>query len=354
MGPAPTRRVSGLPAEAVARFRADLVATLGSEPAGTLALAVSGGPDSMAMLALAHAAFDGRVIAATVDHGLRPESVSEAAMVADWCRTAAIAHRTLAVPAPPGATGNLQGWARQERYLLLKRWAIDRGATALCTAHHAEDQAETLLMRAARGSGLSGLASVRARTDEHIPVDADGDATSGAPITVRYAPLTLLRPLLGWRRADLRAMALAGQVPFVDDPSNRADGFDRTRFRRWLESAPWIDPVRIGRSAAHLAEAESDILAISHWLWDTRALPSGDFEARFDVADLPRGVRRYLARRAIEHVRLMLGMGAPPPANVEALLDALDAGKRATQADVMASADGSVWHFREAPPRRSH
>jgi tRNA(Ile)-lysidine synthase len=83
----------------------------------------------------------------------------------------------------------------------------------------------------------------------------------------------------------------------------------------------------------------------------------GDFEARIDVSGLPRAIRRYLARMAIEHVLDMNGMkvgGWSRAANVESLLDALDAGKSATQAEVMASAKGDMWHFREAPARRSH
>jgi len=86
-------------------------------------------------------------------------------------------------------------------------------------------------------------------------------------------------------------------------------------------------------------------------------LSAGDIEAKFDVSGLPRAVRRYLARMAIDHVIMMNGMGGGhwfPNSNIESLLDALEAGKGATHAEVMASAKGDVWYFREAPPRRSH
>ncbi|MEP7004424.1 MAG: ATP-binding protein, partial [Sphingomonas bacterium] len=88
----------------------------------SIALAVSGGPDSMAMLALAHAAFPEQLVAATVDHRLRPESADEAAMVAGYCAAAGVAHATLSIATPPDAGDNIQSWARQERYALLRRW----------------------------------------------------------------------------------------------------------------------------------------------------------------------------------------------------------------------------------------
>lgn len=340
----------------VERFRRDLTVALGRPVEGVLALAVSGGPDSMAMLALAHAAFPSGIAAATVDHRLRPDSADEAKLVADWCRTAGIPHATLTIDLPREPSDNLHDWARQERYLLLKRWAVDAEAEALCTAHHAEDQAETFLMRAARGSGLSGLAAVRERVDDEITL-RERTVITPTMIRIESCPVTVIRPLLDWRRNELRAIAESSAIPFVDDPSNRDPRFDRARFRGWLEQADWIDPRRIARAAAHLAEAENDLTAISHWFWRERARESDPLEVRLDVAELPRGVRRYLVRMAIDHVIAINGM-APRQwtdrANVESLLDALERGKGATRADVQASADGTIWTFREAPPRRSH
>lgn len=344
----------------IARFRSDVETVLSHAPApdGRIALAVSGGPDSMAMLALAAAAFPGQVVAATVDHGLRAESADEAAMVARYCAGPGIPHETLRIAVPPDAGDNLQAWARQERYALLRRWAVEAGAASLATAHHADDQAETFLMRAARGSGLSGLAAVRARQDIDVTLSCTfEESPEGAGLALSQAPLLLIRPLLGWRHRELVGVAQAAALPFVDDPSNADTRFDRTRFRRLLAEAPWIDPVQIGRSAAYLAEVDADLLAVSQWLWKERALASGDFEAKIDVAGLPRAIRRYLARMAIEYVLMMNGMpggGWSRATNIESLLDALDSGKSATQAEVMASAKGDIWHFREAPPRRSH
>ena len=345
----------------IARFRTDYerLLTRTDDPGHRIALAVSGGPDSMAMLGLARAAFSGRVIAATVDHGLRPESADEAATVAKTCDRLGVAHAWLKIDGSPDSSGNLHAWARRERYRLLFRWAARNDASTLCTAHHAEDQAETFLMRAARASGLPGLAAVRARREVNVPI---GEASTtdiaggGFRIDIPAKPVSLLRPLLRWRRRELGSVAQTLRLPTVDDPSNRDPRFDRARFRAWLAEAPWIDPVQISRTAENLAALEDDIGQISAWLWQARALESEDEEARFDVAGLPRGVTRYLARMAIDHVLGMNGMERGnwnPASNVESLLDALEGGRSATQAEVLASAKGTVWYFRPAPPRRS-
>ena len=345
----------------IARFRTDYerLLTPAEAPDHRIALAVSGGPDSMAMLALAAAAFPGRAIAATVDHGLRPESAKEVLLVAQACERVRIPHAALKIETPPGTSGNLHGWARQERYLLLKRWAIEAEAPTLCTAHHAEDQAETFLMRAARATGLSGLAAVRARNETPVSLAGQTRAESadeGWATPIESRPIVLLRPLLRWRRPELRALAEQLNLTFVDDPSNRDARFDRTRFRAWLAEAPWLDPIQIGRTAENLAALDSDLLEISEWLWKTRGLESSPYEARIDVEGLPRGVMRYLVRMGIDHVlsiNSMDGGNWNPSSNVEALLDALEAGSSATQANVLASAKGTSWHFRPAPPRRS-
>lgn len=344
----------------IERFRRDFETALGRSPAPVerIALAVSGGPDSMAMLALAARAFPGQIIAATVDHALRLASVDEAAMVAAYCDGTGIAHAIVRIAAPPDAGDNIQAWARQERYRLLRRWAVEAGAATLATAHHADDQAETFLMRAARGAGLSGLAAVRARQDIEVTVERVATASSeDRTLALDGQQLCLVRPLLNWRHQELVAIAETLAVPFVDDPSNSDERFDRTRFRRWLTDAPWIDPVQIARAAGNIAEVDADLRAVSQWLWKERAVPSGDFEVAFDVTGVPRAVRRYLARMAIEQVGLMVGTGSggrSPSASVERLLDSLEAGKAVTQADIMASARRDIWHFRPAPPRRSH
>lgn len=163
-------------------------------PDERIGIAVSGGADSMALLACAARCWPGQVEGATVDHGLRPEARAEAGMVATWCAGQGIAHRILTLDAP--LTGNLQASAREARYGLLDAWREARGLGWLMTGHQADDQIETMLLRLNRGSGVGGLAAVRARRGP------------------------LLRPLLGVRRAALRDYCLAHAIPFVDDPSN--------------------------------------------------------------------------------------------------------------------------------------
>ncbi|UIJ45491.1 tRNA lysidine(34) synthetase TilS [Sphingomonas cannabina] len=319
------------------RFAVDVAAALGRglDEGERLALAVSGGPDSMAMLALAHAAFPGRVVAATVDHRLRAASAEEAAMVAAWCSGRGIPHATL-VPAEPIAGASIQARAREARYALLSGWAEEQGAAALLTAHHRDDQAETLLMRAARGSGVAGLAAVRVRRDLGV--------------------VPLIRPLLDWSRAELRAIVEAGGLPFVDDPSNRDDAFDRTRVRRLLEENRWFDAAGLARSAAHLAEAEQALAAWLDQLWAERARIDGA-ALTFDPAGLPRELRRRAVRRGIAEIRRTAGITAPAwsdATNVEPLLDALDGGRGATQAGVAIRSSRGRWRFAAAPPRRPH
>ncbi len=366
-----------------------------------LALAVSGGPDSMAMLALATAAFPGSIVAATVDHGLRADAADEAAMVAQWCAAHAVPHTTLTADRPP-AGASLQAQARHLRYALLGDWAIRIGATALATAHHADDQAETFLMRAARASGPAGLAGIRplwafdaaqwdARSparpgtpppprtslppipptssrrrpgspssernatppEDLHPLRNDGRVAHETSVADDAASLPVIRPLLDWRRSELRVIATG--LPFVDDPANADPRHDRTAFRALLANAD-LDSVALAASAAHCRETDQALIETVDWLWRTRRLPSAAGEYRIDVDDLPRELRRRLCRAAIGEVRRLGGIAEgrwSDAMNIEPLLTALDAGRPATQAGVLVIPDGAVWRFRNSPPRRS-
>ncbi len=219
---------------AAARFAADLAALWPEdERTGPLGLAVSGGPDSLALLLLAHAALPGRIAVCSIDHGLRPGAAAEVALTGRIAAERGIPFTPLAVRLAPG---NLQAEARAARYAALARWAEETRLGAIATAHHADDQAETLLMRLNRGSGLAGLAGVRPRG------------------RIEGSEAVLLRPLLGWRKAELAALVTAAGITPAQDPSNANPAFDRARLRSAMAQADWLDPVQIAASAAHLAE----------------------------------------------------------------------------------------------------
>ncbi|ONF96640.1 tRNA lysidine(34) synthetase TilS [Sphingomonas jeddahensis] len=320
----------------VARFRQDLIALTYEAPTRErpIGVAISGGPDSMALLLLSALAFPDATVAATVDHGLRPGSADEARMVAAEAARLNVPHDVLAV-AEPISGSSLQARARDARYGLLAAWADRQRAMAVATAHHADDQAETFLMRAARGSGISGLAAIR-----------PGSVIAGAAV---------VRPLLGWRRAALRATVRRAGLPFVDDPANTDLRHDRTRFRSLLGHNEWLDPPALGRTAAAVAEAERSLGELAALFWRERVVIAEEV-VTIDPQGLPRDTLRRLARRAIANVRAAGSIAAPPfddSANVEPLLDALRAGRRATHGGVAAAVRRGIWHFRPAPPRRS-
>lgn len=288
-----------------------------------LGLAVSGGADSMALLWLAlHALGPDRLAVATVDHGLRAESADEAAMVAGVCATHGLAHATLTLALPAGA--GVQDRARAARYRALGAWCADHGLGALVTAHHADDQAETMVMRLNRGAGVRGLAAMRAvaRVPGH--------------------DLPLLRPLLAWRRADLAALVAKAGWPVADDPSNRDARFERVRVRAGMATAPWLDPAGLAASAAHLADADAAL----DWMTDRIMTDMGDTPA------LAPGLPRALALRVLERVIARLGGTEPRGRDLAGWHDRLAAGEVATLAGVRGDGRGDRWRFTRAPKHR--
>ena len=306
------------------RFRADLAA-LGFA-GGKLALAVSGGPDSLALLALAHAALPGAVEAATVDHGLREAGAAEARAVAAICADIGVPHMVLTVEVAPG---NVQSEARTARYTALARWMEAQGLAALATAHHADDQAETLLLRLNRASGVAGLAGVRAR---------------GA---VPGTQLPLLRPLLGWRRAELAGVVDAQGWQAADDPSNTDDRFDRARLRKELARADWLDVPALAASAAHLADADAALAwaAAREWNECVERAPMG-------LTYRPRAPRA-VALRVIARIVAELDGTAARGSALARLFDALVARQPASIGGLVARAVPEGWTFSKAPRRAS-
>ncbi len=289
-------------------------------------MAVSGGPDSLALLLLAHAALPGRVEAATVDHGLRPESAQEAAMVARACTALGVPHATLAVEV---GEGNLQARAREARYAALAEWMTARGLAALATAHHADDQAETLLMRLNRGSGVAGLSGVRPRGE--VPGTA----------------LLLLRPLLGWRRAELAAVVAAAGLTAAADPSNADPRFDRVRIRRALAGADWLDVAAVAESAGHLADADAALDWAARREWTEQVEHSG-----LGLTYRPRAPRA-VALRVLARIVTELDGEEPRGGALARLFDSLVARQPASIGSLVARPLPEGWSFTRAPRRRA-
>lgn len=235
---------------------------------GPLALAVSGGADSMALMHLVAtwaaepgvAARQGMgqvpLIVLTVDHKLRPESAAEAAWVKDEAARRGLPHETLVWDGPKPSTA-VQATARDARYRLIDDF-LDRelqegrvpAKRRIAVAHHEDDQAETVLMRLARGSGLDGLSGMR--EEEYV---STADDKGGG-----YA---IVRPLLRTPKARLIAMLEAAGCLWKEDASNQAPQFERVRVRQALETLRdlGIAPAQIGRSAARLSRARRAVLA---------------------------------------------------------------------------------------------
>lgn len=206
-------------------------------PDGLIGIAVSGGGDSIALLVLtarwAHER--GREISvATVDHGLRGDSAAEAADVAKLCAKLGVAHTILQAENLCDVGGNLSAAARSARFALLGELAKERSWSAVLLGHTMDDQAETVLMRLARGSGAEGLSAMQS-----------GSRRSG---------MLWLRPLLGIRREALREFLQIEGIGWIEDPTNEDAQFDRVKARQALAFlAPLgIDAEGLARTAWHL------------------------------------------------------------------------------------------------------
>ena len=318
-------------AAAVQRFCADLDALI--EPRARIGIAVSGGPDSLALLLLAAAARPGLVEAATADHGLRPEGRAEAEMVARLCQGLGVPHEILTVDwLRPGEAG-IQAKAREARYEVLGQWLRRRGLEALLTAHHLDDQVETFVMRLNRGAGVRGLAGMRPVSD--LPTRDGGQR--------------LLRPLLGWRRSELEAICATAGLEPAEDPSNREERFERVRIRRALAEADWLDAEAIARSAAHLACADEALDWAVMGEWERRVTHDGD-RIRYQPSDAPAEIRRRIVATAVG----LLGHEGEEQLRgreLDRLLEELAAGRTATLRGVQCTG-GAEWLFAQAPPRR--
>ena len=243
-------------------------------------------------------------------------------MVGHYCAQADILHAILTPPEP--ISGNLQSAARAARYALLDQWRIDNGIDWLLTAHHADDQMETLLMRLNRASGVGGLAGVRGR--------------NGA----------VLRPLLGWRRKELAKIVEAQKLPHVHDPSNDDQRFDRVAMRTRLRDADWLDPLAFARSADALADAQDALDWMVARIAAEHVCQSDDGSIALMKHDFPVEIQR----RLLLHMLMLADPALPPPrgATVDQALVQIRMGKKAMIGDWLVTG-GSFWSLWRAPPR---
>jgi tRNA(Ile)-lysidine synthase len=327
----------------------DLFAHWKAAPA--LVLAVSGGPDSIALMWLAarwrRALSRGpRLIAVTVDHGLRPEAAGEARDVKRLAGTLDVPHRTLRWTGTKPATG-LPAAARAARYHLLAKAARATGATHIVTAHTRDDQAETLLMRLLRGSGIAGLAAMARETERE--------------------GVWLARPLLDVPKSRLVATLGKAKIAFADDPTNRDMNFTRPRLRALMPvlAGEGADSRNLTRLATRLARANAAIEVLADGAERYLALRDRGDASRFGVdagafAGLPEEIRLRLLKRAVDRA------GHEGPAElgkVESLLAVLDQaiakGERQskvkqTLAGAVISLTGGRIYVDPAPPRRGN
>ena len=273
-------------------------------------------------MVLAAYSFDGRVEAITIDHRLRREAAAEAEHTAKICDDLGVPHTTVALLRKP--RGNLSSKYRELRYAQMHDWARAAGLDWLMTGHHADDQLETIVMRLNRGSGVGGLAAIRRRNG----------------ITVR--------PLLGWRRAELAAIVREAGLRPVHDPSNHDERFDRARLRKVLKGADWLEPLAAARSASALDDADDALAWASRRVANERVKRDGDVLV-FDASELPPEIERRIVAACIRLLNPKAKLDGP---KVTRLLGTLRAAGKAMLDGVMCDARGSGWAMRLAPPRR--
>jgi tRNA(Ile)-lysidine synthase len=320
----------------------------GLEDLPGLVLAVSGGPDSTALLVLAarwakRLKRAPKLVAVTIDHGLRPEAAREAAVVKQLARRLGVAHRTLRWRGAKPQSG-LQEAARHARYELLGQFATRLRFAHILTAHTLDDQAETVLFRLARGSGLFGLTGMA----HAAPLPLNG-----------VREIFLVRPLLHLPKARLVATLAAERIAYAEDPSNRDPRFTRTRLRALMPALAreGLDARGLARLAARLRRAESTIQvavqaarsALAPLPWPQHG-PIAFATAPF--AGLPAEVGLRLLGEAVAHAG---DEGPVELAKLESLYEALRRARsrlRRTLAGALITLDRDYLRVERAPARR--
>lgn len=295
-----------------------------------LGIAVSGGGDSMALLCALAARGGLPLRAVTVDHGLRPEAAEEARLVAETCAGLGVPHTTLRWQGWDGA-GNLQYAARRARYRLIGDWAAGHGITRVALGHTRDDQAETVLMRLARGAGVDGLSAMAPARDE--------------------VGVTWLRPFLCVGRAELRAYLRDRGQRWIEDPSNEDARFERVQARRALaELAPLgIDAHGLAATAARMASARAALEACTAEA-AARIATEDRGDALIDRAGLAAQPDEIARRLVIAALGWVASADYPPRAEALAeTLAALDRAPRATLQGCLISQEGGRLRIAREP-----
>ncbi len=280
-----------LPALAADEF-ARLPVMQALENVAVVAVALSGGPDSMALLALVHEwaqARGIRVYAITVDHALRVESQAEAQRVGVYVAThfPGVSHKILHRNPENVTATKLQEQARHDRYEMMAEECRAQGIAHLLLAHHQDDQAETFLFRLCKGSGTDGLAGMREQVVMNDVVRA--------------------RPLLGIEKERLVAICRARNLPFVNDPSNGSDKFARVRLRQAMGALTreGLSVKRLALTALRLARSRAALDHYADVAWERALQLKDDAGLTFDLAVLmaePEDIRVRVLMRALTMV----------------------------------------------------
>ncbi|MEH7828336.1 tRNA lysidine(34) synthetase TilS [Gemmobacter denitrificans] len=292
----------------------------------SLAVAVSGGGDSVALLHLLHrtAPAAGLTLhAVTVDHGLRPDSAAEAAQVAELCAGLGIPHRVLRWSGP-AAQGNLMDQARRARIALIADWARGQGIPHVMLGHTADDNAESFLMNLGRAAGLDGLSGMRGQWQEQ--------------------GIAWHRPLLRHTRETLRAYLRRNGLGWIDDPSNDNDRFTRVKARRALKALKplGITVDRLSDVISNLSAARDTVQnSVAHAARDRVTVTGGALQVqRSALIDSDPEIRRRLLIAMIQWYS-----GAPYPpreSKLSQLFTALAEGRDATLGGVRFRCKGDI------------
>lgn len=281
------------------------------------AVAVSGGADSLALMRLlgkwAEANGHAPPTVLTVDHGLQRGSAASARKVLGWAKAAGLKAHVLSWTDPKPAS-NLEAEARRARYRLLGQWCKAHGVAALYVAHTRDDQAETFLLRLARGSGLDGLAAMK-------PIANFPEAG--------FEPLRLARPLLDFDRESLRDFLSAARQTWIEDPMNNDPRFGRVRVRSVMASlaAAGLTVARIADAAAHLGRARDALDEVTASVLRRACRPEGD-SVLVDARALMAAPREVGLRALAKLLMAVSGQTYRPRfERLERLFDSLAAGE---------------------------